>query len=507
MDTESTVEPEQTHPAHVVKTALTPQVVVLHHHDLARVGARADLSSRSLMPVGRDFPEFMHPETAVRTTLGDPTVSRRQLEVEWSGTAFRVRCCGRLPIEVIDADGRVTAAEWVRPGAMVAIGDRSLLLLDFRRRSSSEDDRQEMVGETEVMWSLRDAVRRAAAVDSPTLVVGDTGTGKELVAAALHARCARHARALKVVNCAGLREGTAIAQLFGSVKGGYTDARNLRGFFEEASGGVLFLDEIGELPGEIQAALLRCIQHGEIVRVGSAKARTVDVRVLAATHRDLPALMRAGAFREDLYHRLNALHLTVPPLRRRRADIPLLFARFARQHPSIMRFSGEPCRAPPGIPLGAVRRLLEADWPGNVRQLEHLVTRASAENQESAFFTLPELEEPSAGEAEPEEELRHEAPQLLLRGRRSGPPARPELLTELKRHDFDRTETAKAFGVARSTLYNWMKALGIEKGNLDADTLRRTYASMDGDQRATAHALGLSLRGLKRKANALGVEL
>ena len=228
-----------------------------------------------------------------------------------------------------------------------------------------------LVGSSEAMRSVRDLVRRYAPLGDPVLVTGETGVGKELVARHIHSGSRRRDEALIHVNCAALPESIAESELFGHAEGAFTGAvRDRAGKFEIADGGSLFLDEVGELPLSLQPKLLRALQEGEIQRIGSDRHHRVDVRVIAATNRDLLAEVERGRFRADLYHRLAVYPIRVPSLRERREDIPILASHFADS--TRRRLGSGPLRLD-----GSVRaRLSAADWPGNVRELENVVSRA-----------------------------------------------------------------------------------------------------------------------------------
>ncbi len=231
----------------------------------------------------------------------------------------------------------------------------------------------DFVAESAPMRRLLSEVRRVAPRDITVLVRGETGTGKELIASMIHARSRRAARPLVRVNCAAIPAELADAELFGHVRGAFTGATTSgRGFFAEAHGGSIVLDEIGELPLALQPKLLRVLQNGEIQRVGSAVVEQVDVRVVASTNRDLEAEASAGRFREDLYYRLAVVELVVSPLRERREDIPALATEFALRYAA--RFGLDGVRLAPAL----VAKLCEAEWPGNVRQLENAVARMVA---------------------------------------------------------------------------------------------------------------------------------
>ena len=230
----------------------------------------------------------------------------------------------------------------------------------------------ELVGSSAAMASLRQEIRLVAATELAVLISGETGTGKELVARTLHAQSRRADQPLVQINCAALPESLAESELFGHVRGAFSGASSDRaGKFELANGGSLLLDEIGELPLALQAKLLRALQQGEIQRVGSDRLLRVDVRIIAATNRDLEQEVAAGRFRRDLYHRLKVYPLLVPPLRQHMADLDALCGYFL-DHAS-RRLGLSQLRLHP-LALAALRSY---DWPGNVRELEHLLTRAS----------------------------------------------------------------------------------------------------------------------------------
>ncbi len=229
----------------------------------------------------------------------------------------------------------------------------------------------ELVGDSPALAAVRRLVGRVAPTAATVLVLGETGTGKELVARSVHAQSPRRGRAFVPVHCAGLTPGLMTSELFGHEAGAFTGAVGRRvGRFERAGGGTLFLDEVGELPADAQALLLRALQERVVERVGGGEPIPVDVRVVAATHRDLAAEVAAGRFRADLFYRLHVFPVTVPPLRDRRDDVPLLARHF------LARFAAEyarPARTARPDTLAALRAY---DWPGNVRELANVVERA-----------------------------------------------------------------------------------------------------------------------------------
>jgi DNA-binding NtrC family response regulator len=247
------------------------------------------------------------------------------------------------------------------------------LRVQNRRLTAESALGQPIVGHGPPMRRLLEAVSRVAPRDITLLICGETGTGKELIASLVHAQSRRATRPLVRFNCAAIPPDLAEAQLFGHARGAFTGAvQARRGFFAEANGGTLVLDEIGELPLPVQAKLLRVLQDGEIQPVGTGKVERVDVRIVACTHRGLADEVRAGRFREDLYYRLAVVELVVPPLREHREDIPALAAQFTRRYAE--RFGLQSVRLAPEL----LEALQGMEWPGNVRQLENAVARILA---------------------------------------------------------------------------------------------------------------------------------
>jgi two-component system response regulator AtoC len=230
---------------------------------------------------------------------------------------------------------------------------------------------EEMLGRSEAMQKVFKIVERAAEVSTTVLIQGESGTGKELVARALHRRGPRAGRSFVAVNCGAIPEALLESELFGHKRGSFTDATSDKtGLFEAAHEGTLFLDEVGELPLPLQVKLLRALQEGTIRRIGDTKDRAVDVRVVAATVRDLETEVKEGGFREDLYYRLHVLPITVPPLRDRPDDVSLLIDHF------VARNNGRLATKIRGVDDAARKILLAYHWPGNVRELENLIERA-----------------------------------------------------------------------------------------------------------------------------------
>ncbi|MGE4055169.1 MAG: sigma-54-dependent transcriptional regulator [Vicinamibacterales bacterium] len=228
-----------------------------------------------------------------------------------------------------------------------------------------------IVGSSPALQSVLDVVRKVAKSNTTVLVRGETGTGKELIAGAIHHNSLRTARNFVKVNCAALQENLLESELFGHEKGAFTGADKQRiGRFEQADGGTLFLDEIGDMSPNTQAKILRVLQEHEFERLGGTRTLRVDVRLIAATNRDLSAMVQSGQFREDLYYRLNVVSIEMPPLRERKEDIVPL------AHSFIRKFAGELKKKIEGVEPDAQKLLMRYNWPGNIRELENTIERA-----------------------------------------------------------------------------------------------------------------------------------
>jgi formate hydrogenlyase transcriptional activator len=317
---------------------------------------------------------------------------------------------------------------------------------------------EEIVGSCEPMRQVLKQVAKVAPSHSTVLILGETGTGKELIARALHRRSNRAARAFVRVNCAAIPQSLIASELFGHEKGAFTGALQSRvGRFESADGGTLFLDEIGDLPMETQIALLRVLQEREFERVGSNHPISVDVRLIAATNRDLPAAVAAGTFRQDLFYRLNVVPIVVPPLRDRAADIPLLVEYFVGRY---AKAAGKKIRQ---IGKQTLEQLSAYDWPGNIRELQNVVERAVILSERDTFFVDESwLKRERAESRQPREGLSTlsdrevemiEAALAECYGRTSGP-----------------SGAAAKLGIPRSTLESKIRRFGISKYGLKRQT-------------------------------------
>ena len=340
--------------------------------------------------------------------------------------------------------------------------DRLLLTVEnvikLQRLENENRQLRQSLGKHEIVWAgevmkkLMAQVERVAASESRVCILGETGTGKELVARTLHDRSPRASGPFVTLNCAAVPAELIESELFGHEKGSFTGAAARHvGKFEQAEHGTIFLDEIGDMPLPMQAKLLRVLEEGEIERIGGDKPIRVDVRVLVATHRDLETLVREGKFRQDLFHRVYVFPLVLPPLRERREDIPKLVEHFARQVCAQNNWKTIPFAAE------AIDALTAYAWPGNVRELRNVVERLMLlANDDGVTEDTVQAALPASAQ-----------PNLAIHG--SGPLAarvqtfeRETILAELKRTNYHMTNAAKSLGLERSHLYKKMEQLGID---------------------------------------------
>ncbi|WP_456446449.1 sigma-54-dependent transcriptional regulator [Thiolapillus sp.] len=322
-----------------------------------------------------------------------------------------------------------------------------------RARQALEQDMEEtwpttgMIGESPAMQEVFHSIRKVAPTTAGVLILGESGTGKELVARAIHAQSPRRDAPFVAVNCAAIPENLVESELFGHVKGAYTGAEQARtGLIQSADGGTLFLDEIAELPLSIQARLLRVLQDGELRRVGSEKTLRVDVRILAATNRDLQQMVNQGDFRSDLFFRLQVVELRIPPLRERGGDLALLVKHLLQK---TCKRLNRPCM---GLADGTLESLRSYHWPGNIRELENAIERAAilsdGELVTAEAMGIP-LKSPSTPPEASDSNLSLEDYFI-------------QFVTQNQEH-MTETELARQLGISRKTLWQKRQRLGIPR--------------------------------------------
>jgi DNA-binding NtrC family response regulator len=318
-----------------------------------------------------------------------------------------------------------------------------------------------IVGSSPEMREVLRSIDRVARTETTVLIRGATGTGKELVARAIHAESTRRKHPFVAVNCSALAEGVLESELFGHARGAFTGAvTDRKGLFEEANTGTLFLDEIGDISGAMQAKLLRVLQEREVTRVGTSRAIPVDVRLIAATHRDLENMVENGRFRPDLYFRLKVFQIRIPELRERTGDIPAL----ASAALASWNASATPERRIAGLSDEALEVLRAYDWPGNVRELIAAIEHACIVcdgNRIQAWHLPPEVREADSGE---ELSLNGRGVEASRRYQAPSPEEERTLIIQaLKDAEGNRTRAAAMLGMGRTTLWQKLKAYGLEK--------------------------------------------
>jgi two-component system response regulator HydG len=317
---------------------------------------------------------------------------------------------------------------------------------------------QGMIGRSAAMQELFDSIRRLAPHARTVLVTGETGTGKELVARAIHKLGPRHDRKLITLNCSAVVESLFESELFGHTRGAFTGAAEAKvGLFEHADGGTLFLDEAGELPASLQPKLLRAVEYGEVQRVGSLETRKADVNVIAATNRDLRAEAAAGQFRTDLFYRLSMLEVHLVPLRQRSEDIPYLTAMFVGEFAKRLK------RPITGVTPAAEQLLQHALWPGNIRELRNVIERACILTESRILSERELMKAMSSPQSGPGPAAAEPLPQQ---------PADPNLFSTAQREQIERVleqvggnkaAAARLLGMSRRSLYRWLDRLNVQQ--------------------------------------------
>jgi len=508
-----------------------PALTVLYHPDLSRVGECARLPEllrgREAL-ISRSAPDFLKtPIQGQPLPLGDAYLSRTPWRLRRDEETGTIRLLSAESKTRIAADGvwvseqRDLTADEVRRGVVLELAERIVLLLHEAPETSGQAPRYvELIGENEGILRLRNEIRHVADLDVPVLIRGETGTGKELVARAIHAASRRRGQPCLCVNIGAVPPSLAPSELFGSMRGAFTGAvHDQAGYFQRADGGTLFLDEIGEAPAEVQVILLRVLETGEAQRVGSPAAQKVDVRLLAATDLNLERAIEEGRFRAPLLHRLASYQIVIPPLRERRDDFGRLLVHFLREELSAI---GEERRLQPSgplwLPASIVARLVRHDWPGNVRQLRNAVRQIVIDSRHSETVQIgPQVDRllrevdatpVPAGEAPPPpsaEPARRRKPAKAYRVPSQVPVE--EIVAALRDNAWEIKPTAAQLGISRPSLYFLMKKLpGLRKAaDLSRAEILQETEQCHGDLAAAALRLEVSHSGLLLRMKQLGI--
>jgi len=522
-------------------------LTILYHPELGRIGERAVLpelaAGRSVL-LSRSSPDFLGAD-GISRPLADLHLSRSPLRLSPGGEAGGVRLLvGESRTRVVSEAGPVqTACEFgagaLQRGVVLELAERIVLLLHEAVETPVHAGAPQLaglIGENEGVQRLRHEIWRVADLDLPVLIRGETGTGKELVAGAIHATSRRRSAECIAVNMGAVPQSLASSELFGVVRGAYTGAvRDQAGYFQRAHGGTLFLDEIGETPLDVQVMLLRVLETGEVQRVGSPSTQKVDVRLITATDADLESAILEGRFRAPLLHRLTGYEMWLPPLRERRDDFGLLLVHFLRQElaavgeehrltapggvggaAGVGNVGGTPA---PWLPASLVARLARHEWPGNVRQLRNAVRQIVIDSR--SFDTVqigPQIErllrDPSraalagvsGGPPGAEIGSRRKAPAGSYRSPSDVPVE--EVLAALRANNWEVKSAAAELGISRPSLYVLMDKLpGIRKAvDLELPEIQQAADLCHNNLNAMSEKLQVSKRGLIQRMKQLGME-
>jgi two-component system, NtrC family, nitrogen regulation response regulator GlnG len=526
-----------------------PALTILYHPDLSRVGERAllgDLLEGREAHLSRLEPAFEPPgrvDFRMSRPLSDLHLSRSPLRLLRTGdgslqlfaaeTRTRVLADG-VPVH----EGCSLPGRDVERGIVLELADRVVLLLHTfpanpAQAPAPSTERHGLVGESEAILRVRAEILRVADLDVPVLLRGETGTGKELVARAIHQTSPRHNGPCLCVNMGAIPGSLAASELFGAAKGAFTGSvREQPGYFQRAHGGTLFLDEIGEAPPEVQVLLLRVLETGEIQRVGSLEQHRVDVRLIAATDANLEHAIEDGRFRAPLLHRLAGYEILVPPLRERRDDFGRLLFHFLREE---LRAVGEEHRllppageGPSWMPASVVARLARYNWPGNVRQIRNAARQIVIDSRSSETVQIgPQIEKllreaappsgsrtPPPAEAEPPRitPLPEEPPPIRKRAgamayRSPAGVTEAEIVEALRACRWELKPAAERLGISRPSLYLLIEKFpSIRKAaDLTRAEILEAREACGGDLEATADRLEVSKKGLQQRMAQLGM--
>jgi len=515
-------------------SAPVPALTVVSHPIPDRVGDRfllAGLAAGREVPISRNAPDFSRPGEVLGLPLSDPGLSRKPWILAPGSRPGTVRLDPGEGGQVV-IPGEAPRGPWelspeqLAAGVPIELAERVVLLLHLVDPTVNEPaDALGMVGISQGIQAVRRHIEQVAELKVPVFIRGETGSGKELIARALHQHGSRRNKPFLSVNLGAITKELAAVELFGAGKGAYTGAVKKQGLFQAADGGVLFLDEVGEASTEVQVMLLRVLETGEFFPVGEHTPVRVDVRLVSATDAQLEKQIQEGRFREPLLHRLAGYEIRVPPLRERREDIGLLFHHFARQAlketQEEHRLKPEGAKVDPWLPTSLASRLVRYSWPGNIRQLYNLTRQIIIGSRgRSALRLDPRLEEElSASPPTPEPVSsavsRQPEPQDNAKAKEKGTSERrkisdfteEQIVAALEANQWEIKKATDQLGVARTTLYDWIqRSPHVTRANrLSREELAQHLSECQGDLGVMSQRLKMSRWALARRIKELGL--
>lgn len=494
-----------------------PVAIIACHPDPNRIGEFASLDSLMQFKeqdLNRHWPEFHSASSSIGQGLGVPQVSRKAMRLERIGKLdimlHRQHYSAPVTVNEESLQERILITQdELDDGVELCLGEHVMLWLVCMPTPALVLDDLGLVGISAGMRKVRERIHKVAPADEPVLIRGATGCGKELVAQALNRQSMRFGKAFVAVNIAALQPSLAVSELFGSTKGAYTGATTDRkGYFQAANGGTLFLDEIGEASQEVQAMLLRALENGEVVPVGATEPNKVNARIIAATDAKLEQHGDNG-FKQPLLHRLSSYQIFLPPLVERKEDIPGLLAKFMRLQWSKMHHSDQlPVSVEkPLLNNSLIRKLMQASWPGNVRQLRNVARQLLLDVAEGQTLHLDgQLLEMLSDE--PQTKAMAETAPAYAAKRKPSQVGRDELMATLRKHRYELQATATELGIARASVYNLIEQHPDLKRIVDftEDELRLAYRQCGGDLELMMEQLKVSQVGLRRRLRAMGLD-
>ena len=511
--------------------ATVPALTILCHPEVGRIGDRVLLSElltgRQAL-LSRRHPDFIAPGRLAGQPLADLYLSREPLRFSASEGGIRLDIDPSRALISAQGSPMVEGREFsnaeLAQGVVLELSQRVVLLLHrftvWPAQGEAARRRLGMAGDSSAMLQLRADIRRVADLEVPVLLRGETGTGKELAAQAIHRTSPRCDGPLVSVNLGSIPPSLAVAELFGAARGAFTGAvRDQQGYFQRAHGGTIFLDEVGAAPSAVQVMLLRVLETGEIQPLGKQAPRKVDVRVVAATDSDLEGRARSGEFREPLIHRLSGYVIWLPPLRQRRDDVGRLLLHFLRRElegvGELQRLEGSPKNSHPWLPASLVARLAVHDWPGNIRQLRNVARQLVIGSRGLEALQpgppvqrlLQETGTGQLGESETRKEPAPAKPPVTKPRRKPSEISQAELVEALRANRWDLKATAHQLQVSRTSLYRLIESCPETRlaEDLSEDEIQACYRECRGDLEAMVERLEISKPALRRRMRGKGL--